>query len=175
MHPNIFPTYFLGFQISIPETTERIWNISRNRCNITEIQMWFHKTKSYGINLVYKENKIEKVIYLIRTIQISNFHNILVLRIQGESNSISCQFFKDCRTNETIKCLNTPPNSEIICGRNVSTKVVCGIILFFEKKAMLKIWKKSWEPFRSYLLNSTANPAHLQSNWPHIISELGGV
>ena len=33
----------------------------------------------------------------------------------------------------------TPPNSEIICGRNVSTKVVCGIILFFEKKAMLKI------------------------------------
>ena len=33
----------------------------------------------------------------------------------------------------------TPPNSEIICGRNVSTKVVCGIILFFEKRAMLKI------------------------------------
>ena len=59
----------------------------------------------------------------------------------------------------------TPPNSEIICGRNVSTKVVCGIILFFEKKAMLKIWKKSWVPFRSYLLNSTANPAHLHSNW----------
>ena len=40
----------------------------------------------------------------------------------------------------------TPPNSEIICGRNVSTKVVCGIILFFEKKAMLKIRKKSWVP-----------------------------
>ena len=33
----------------------------------------------------------------------------------------------------------TPPNSEIICGQNVSTKVVCGILLFFEKKAMLKI------------------------------------
>ena len=33
----------------------------------------------------------------------------------------------------------TPPNSEIICGRNVGTKVVCGMILFFEKKAMLKI------------------------------------
>ena len=33
----------------------------------------------------------------------------------------------------------TPPNSEIICGQNVSTKVVCGIFLFFEKKAMLKI------------------------------------
>ena len=33
----------------------------------------------------------------------------------------------------------TPSNSEIICGQNVSTKVVCGIFLFFEKKAMLKI------------------------------------
>ena len=38
----------------------------------------------------------------------------------------------------TVK-LPTPPNSEIICGQNVSTKVVCGILLFFEKKAMLKI------------------------------------
>ena len=34
---------------------------------------------------------------------------------------------------------STPPNSEIICGQNVGTKVVCGIIFFFEKKAMLKI------------------------------------
>ena len=25
--------------------------------------------------------------------------------------------------------------------------------------------KKSWEPFRSYQLNSTANPAHLPQNW----------
>ena len=33
----------------------------------------------------------------------------------------------------------TPNNSEIICGQNVGTKVVCGIILFFEKKAMPKI------------------------------------
>ena len=36
-------------------------------------------------------------------------------------------------------CEPTPPNSEIICGQNVGTKVVCGMILFFEKKAMLKI------------------------------------
>ena len=52
---------------------------------------------------------------------------------------------------------HTPPNSEIICGQNVGTKVVCGIIFFFEKKSMLKIWRKSWVPSRSYLLNSTAN------------------
>ena len=46
---------------------------------------------------------------------------------------------------------------------------------FNQKKLMLKIWKRSWEPFRSYLLNSTANPAHFHSNWTHIISELSGV
>ena len=34
---------------------------------------------------------------------------------------------------------HTPPNSEIICGQNVGTKVVCGIIFFFEKRAILKI------------------------------------
>ena len=33
----------------------------------------------------------------------------------------------------------TPSNSEIICGQNVSTKVVCGKVLFSEKKALLKI------------------------------------
>ena len=46
----------------------------------------------------------------------------------------------------------TPSNSEIICGQNVSTKVVCGIIFFFEKKAMLKIWKKSWVPFKGQII-----------------------
>ena len=50
----------------------------------------------------------------------------------------------------------TPPNSEIICGQNVGAKVVCGIIFFFEKKA---------------LLQTTFVPTF----WPHIISELGGV
>ena len=33
----------------------------------------------------------------------------------------------------------TPLNSEIICGQNLGTKVVCGKNFFFEKKGMLKI------------------------------------
>ena len=41
--------------------------------------------------------------------------------------------------NEVLASDPTPPNSEIICGQNVGTKVVCGMILFFEKKTMLKI------------------------------------
>ena len=35
--------------------------------------------------------------------------------------------------------LTTTTNSEIICGQNVGTKVVCGMIPVFKKKAMLKI------------------------------------
>ena len=32
---------------------------------------------------------------------------------------------------------------------------------------------KSWEPFRSYQLNSTANPAHLPQIWPNFeVNEL---
>ena len=30
---------------------------------------------------------------------------------------------------------------------------------------MLKVWKKSWEPFVSCLLNSTTNPAKLGRKW----------
>ena len=30
---------------------------------------------------------------------------------------------------------------------------------------MLKIWKKLWEPFRSCLLNTTANPAQFRWKW----------
>jgi hypothetical protein len=37
---------------------------------------------------------------------------------------------------------NTPPNSEIICGQNVGTKVVCGIIFFFLKESYAENLKK---------------------------------
>ena len=35
---------------------------------------------------------------------------------------------------------------------------------------MLKVWKKLWEPFRSCLLNSTANPAKLRWKWAGLAS-----
>jgi hypothetical protein len=47
---------------------------------------------------------------------------------------------------EFLKSSFTPPNSEIICGQNVGTKVVCGIIFIFEKKAMPKIFELGGVP-----------------------------
>ena len=48
-------------------------------------------------------------------------------------------FARKTESDELKVFQGTPPNSEIICGQNVGTKVVCGMVLFFEKKAMLKI------------------------------------
>ena len=40
------------------------------------------------------------------------------------------------------------------------------VVVFY--KVLLKIWKRSWEPFRSCLLNSTANPVHFHQNWAEL-------
>ena len=61
--------------------------------------------------------------------------------------------------------LYTLPIAEILSGKNVRAFLVCGFLMKSFKKNILKIWKKSWEPFESYLLNSTANPAHFHPNW----------
>ena len=39
---------------------------------------------------------------------------------------------------------------------------------------MLKVWKKSWEPFRIYQLTSTANPAEFTKSWPNWLCYLAG-
>ena len=62
----------------------------------------------------------------------------------------------------------TPSIPEIIWVKNVRAIVVCGFLMKSLKNRILKIWKKSWAPFRSYLLNSTANPAHFHSNWTEL-------
>ena len=54
----------------------------------------------------------------------------------------------------------TSPIAEILCVKNGRAIVVCGFLMKWLKKYILKVWKKLWEPFRSCLLNSTANPAH---------------
>ena len=106
-------------------------------------------------------------------LHICNYSGILTLKLAGGGSNLPIEIWLLFLqfSSKLLKFFGwnlspiTPPNSEIICGQNVGTKVVCGINFFFEKKAILKIWKKSWVPFRSYLLNRTANPAHLHSNW----------
>ena len=43
--------------------------------------------------------------------------------------------------------------------------VVCGFFMKSLKKHILKIWKKSWVPFGSYLLDSTADSAQFEWKW----------
>ena len=59
----------------------------------------------------------------------------------------------------------TPSIPKIIWVKNVREIVVCGFLMKWLKKCILEIWKKSWVPFGSYLLNSTANPAQFEWKW----------
>ena len=63
-----------------------------------------------------------------------------------------------------LSWLDTPSIPEIIWVKNVRAIVVCGFLMKSLKNHILKIWKKLWVPFGSYLLNSTVNPANLSGN-----------
>ena len=55
------------------------------------------------------------------------------------------------------------------CRNNMGQKYEGNGGLWVLNEMIKKIYsgnlKKSWVPFGSYLLNSTANPAHFHSNW----------
>ena len=70
-----------------------------------------------------------------------------------------------CRHKPSPSAYYTPPIAEILCVTNLRAIVVCGFLMKSLQKIMLKVWKKSWEPFGSCLLNSTANPAKLGWKW----------
>ena len=57
---------------------------------------------------------------------------------------------------------NTPSIPEIIWAKNVRAIVVCEFLMKSLKKHILKIWKRSWVPFGSYLLDSTADSAQFE-------------
>ena len=59
----------------------------------------------------------------------------------------------------------TPPRPSEISEKNWST-----LTSHLWYKAILKVWRKSWEPFRIYQLTSTVNPAqfHNSSPWSRI-------
>ena len=59
----------------------------------------------------------------------------------------------------------TLPTAEILSGKTAWAFLVCGFLRKIIQKNILKIWQKLRETFGSYMLNSTANPAHFHSNW----------
>ena len=69
---------------------------------------------------------------------------------------------------------STPSIPEINWVKNLWAIVVCGFLMKSLKNHIVKIRKKSWVPFRSYLLNSKANPAHFPSNWLGWLCYLAG-
>ena len=58
----------------------------------------------------------------------------------------------------------TLPTAEILSCKNARAFLVCGFLMKSNQRNILKIWRKSLEPFGSYLLNSAANPAHFHLN-----------
>ena len=60
---------------------------------------------------------------------------------------------------------DTPSIPEIIWVKNVRAIVVCGFLIKSLKNHILRIWKKWWVPFGSYLLNSTADSAQFECKW----------
>ena len=59
----------------------------------------------------------------------------------------------------------TLPTAEILNGKNARAFLVCGFLMKSIRKKSWKYEKKLWEPFGSYLLNSTANPAQFEWKW----------
>ena len=69
-------------------------------------------------------------------------------------------------TKLVFLCLFTLPTAEILSGKNGRAWV--SMVLYFEKEMKIKILKrkkKSLEPFRSCLLNSTTNSAQFWWKW----------
>ena len=61
--------------------------------------------------------------------------------------------------------LYTPTRSSEISEKNWSTKAKPFLTSHLWCKAILKVWRKSWKPFRIYQLTSTANPAIICEIW----------
>ena len=72
-------------------------------------------------------------------------------------------FIKNLSMNGTWSkdITHTPPRPSEISEKSWSTTVKPFLTSHLWYKAMLKVWRKSWEPFRIYQLTSTANLAKI--------------
>ena len=64
--------------------------------------------------------------------------------------------------------VNTSPHPSEISRENVRAKLLLGYIFAYLTKNHNIKEKKSWEPFRIWLLKSTANPAQVWWKWARL-------
>ena len=99
-----------------------------------------------------------------------------VLKLISSGNEKVITLHPEVAENIPLGSKVTLPTAEILSGKNARAFLVCGFLMKSFKKNILKIWKKSWEPFGSYLLNNTDNPAHVSRKiafeiyWPLVDS-----
>ena len=79
----------------------------------------------------------------------------LLIDPKGSSWKFKINFnLKLARTHRpVVKHEYTLPTAEILSGKNARAFLVCGFLMKSFKENILKIRKKSWEPYGSYLLN----------------------
>ena len=58
----------------------------------------------------------------------------VIITFPGDKNGVNFTQSEYQASLTWVSIEYTPPNSEIICGQNVGTKVVCGMILFLKRK-----------------------------------------
>ena len=64
------------------------------------------------------------------------------------------------------RTVSTPLRTSEINEKNWCTKVKPFLTFHLRYEAMLKVSRKSWEPFRIYQLTITANPTQFHKLWP---------
>ena len=122
---------------------------------------------TYQRKIHQKNSKGIELIFVVRNMPLRTISKRILGMLKSRTNNISPlnvhRYKKEAFWKFLLPILSSIP--EIIWVINVRAIVVCGFLMKSLKKHILKIWKKTWEPFGCCLLNSTANPAHFHLNW----------
>ena len=85
-------------------------------------------------------------------------------KTKTQDRTLHWKFLPHENYGDWCPCSTLPRPSEK-SEKNWSTQAKSFLTSHLWHKAILKVWKKSWEPFRIYQLTSTANSAHFHPNW----------
>ena len=131
----------------------------------TRVMPWLREGcwswRNTTVGWVWKEIKI-----VLKLLYRGHEHNRAIKKFfQADNTGLFISFHYTLEMNCFWWTGTTPSIPELIWVKNVRAIVVCGFLMKFLKKHILKIWKKSWVPFGSYLLNNTSNSAQFEWKW----------